>query len=142
MSSQFSTTGAGASTPAVCIPTLVPPPPGYIDGWPIGLDAFGSWWSDYTIDPIADTFRLTRDLGLPGWSGESGNTGRNLKASVTFWPSPGLYRCNLTFRIGTSIIASHNWYNVPVDPPPPFDTGLLWYRGGVPIEIIQLQVQG
>jgi len=142
MSSQFSTTGAGASAPAVCIPVLIDPPPPYVDAWPIGLDCFGSYWGDYAIVPIAETFRLTRNLALPGWSGESGNTGYNLTASITQWPSQFLCRCRLTLRDGTHNLASYQWYNVPIAQPPPFDTGLLRYFQSTPPELFQMQAQG
>lgn len=126
MSSLFNNTGGKSKTPPWCITLPFEKPPLYVDGLPTSLVAFCRWSEPPIEISITESFQISKDVELPGWSGASSDFGDNLQVKVRILPEPNHYHLTITLRQGTQGIHTHGWTDVFIQEPPPFDSGALW----------------
>lgn len=140
MSSHFNPSPLRSRKPSVCRAGLFPLPIAYVAGRPTTLAAFCRWYDPAAGYDIAESFRLTKDHALPGWSGASADFGLNLKVEVTILEAKHRYDLHLTIRSGTTRIDDDSWHDVPIPEGPPFDSRILTHTYEDPIGLTQIHV--
>ena len=134
MSSLLNPATAKSKRPSVCRTRLWPLGLPYIAGRPTSLAAYCRWYEPMITVDVSESFRLTTDDELPGWSGASSDSGINLQVKVRILEAENRYDLHLILRDGLDEITDDSWHDVLIPKPPPFDSGELehgWPLGGV-----------
>lgn len=126
--------------PAVCHKELYDLPLVYAKPLPTQLSVLAIWKDTTTPADVAESFPLFWNAAIPGWAGQSGNTGLNLAVTIAVLPAADTYDLSLQLRNGTALLDDDSWHGQTIAPPRPFDSGLLFHDYGPPTDYNEIRV--
>lgn len=138
-SSKFSTP-AKVKLPPQCHKQLDGLQPDYATGEPNILSAVAIWKNVYTSHVISESFDLFFGPAPNSWTGWSAQLGLNLAVNVFQHGTTDVFTFELYLRNGLAVIDIDNWTSIPLDPRPPFNSGLLQHPRIPPNAWTQLEV--
>ena len=126
--------------PAVCHKELYGLPLVYPTPLPTQLSVLAVWRDPLIPVNLAESFALLYNASAKEWTGQSGNTGRNLAVRIAVQPAADTYDFFITLRTGTAVLDDDSWHGQIVTPARPFDAGILRHDYGYPNDYNELRV--